>query len=219
MKTNYKLSCGLKLLIFIIGTLSITAATGILDNNLNLRVFTMFTTLTNLLCTIYFLIEFIYQLKVKRVKTLARKFKNTLVFAITLTMIVAHFVLKMSFSFDTFMNMSFLGVHYIIPILIIIDWIIFEEKGKITKGEPFIYLLITTIYFIAALIAAAVGNGLGCDDTSRYPYPFLDIDVLGVGKVIINCIIIKIGCLFIGYSLYFIDKFLKKDKRKNKKRN
>lgn len=216
MKTNYKLSCSLKFLIFVIGTLSIIAATGVLDNALNLKIFTMFTTLTNLLCTVYFFMESIYQLKLKKNKTLARKFKNTLVFAITLTMLVAHFILKMSFSFDSYMNMSFLGVHYLMPILILIDWFIFEEKGKITKGEPLIYLLITTVYFVAALVAAEFGNGLGCDASSRYPYPFLDLDVLGVGQVIINCIIIKIGCLFIGYTLYLMDTLLKPKLKKKR---
>lgn len=215
MKTNYKLSCGLKFLIFLIGVLSILATSGVLDGNLNIDIFTMFTTITNLSCTIYYLVEFIYQLKIKKNRTFSRIIKNTLMMSITLTLLVAHFVLKMRFSFDTFMNMSFLGVHYIIPILIIIDWIIFEKKGKIKKVEPFIYLIMPAIYFIVALISAKFGHGLGCNSTSKYPYPFLDIEVLGIGKVLINCIVMKIGCLFIGYTYYFTDKLLSKTKKRN----
>ena len=99
---NYKISCIFKFSIFIIGLLSVIATSGILDNNLNMDIFTMFTTITNVLCTIYFLIEFIYQLKLKKIKNFSHILKNTLMMSITLTLLVAHFILKMRFSFNSF---------------------------------------------------------------------------------------------------------------------
>ena len=63
MKTNYKISFLSKITIFVIGLISIIATSGILDNNFNPNTFTMFTTITNSLCTIYFIIEAIYQIK------------------------------------------------------------------------------------------------------------------------------------------------------------
>lgn len=211
---NYKISCIFKFLIFIIGLISIIATSGILDNNLNLDIFTMFTTITNVLCTIYFLIEFIYQLKLKKIKNFSHILKNTLMMSITLTLLVAHFVLKMRFSFNSFVELSFLGVHYIMPILIIIDWLIFDKKGTIKKYEPIIYLIMPLIYFVISLLAAEFGNGLGCNPPCKYPYPFLDVYTLGIKQVMINCIFIAIGCIVIGYTYFLTDNILKKKKRK-----
>lgn len=217
MKINYKISFLSKITIFVIGLISIIATSGILDNNFNPNTFTMFTTITNSLCTIYFIIEAIYQIKNKTNKNISRILKNTLTMSITLTLLVAHFILKMGFSFDSFVNLSFLGVHYIIPLLVILDWLLFDEKGKIGKFEPFIYLIMPTLYFIVAIIAAKLGNGLGFTENSKYPYTFLDFDTLGTTQVLINCLFIKIGCLIIGYLFYILDKSLKVKKRKKKR--
>lgn len=216
MKINYKFSVLSKLIIFIISLLSIIATSGVLDNNFNPKIFTMFTTITNISCMLYFFVEAIYQLKNKTNKNISRIIKNILLLSITLTFLVAHFILKMRFGFNSFMNLSFLGVHYIVPILTILDFLIFDEKGKIKKYEPFIYLIMPFAYFILAIICAKLGNGLGCDN-SQYPYPFLDFDALGTKTVLINCLYTKIGCLIIGYSYYIVDNLLKQKKIKKKR--
>ncbi len=102
----------------------------------------MFTTLSNLLCVMYFILDIIYLMHNYNKKTLVEWFpllKGITTMAITLTLIVAHFVLKMSFSFVSFTNMSFLGLHYIVPIMTILDWILFDKKGFIKVYSPIVW--------------------------------------------------------------------------------
>lgn len=203
---NFKISIIYKLILIIFGIFSLICTTGFLDNQINLKIFQMFTTISNILCVVYFIIDFIYLLKNKR--TFMPLLKGMITMSITVTFLVAHFMLKMSFSFNSFSGFSLLGLHYILPIMTIIDFILFDEKGLIKKNYPFIWIIIPYIYFLVAILYAKVGNGLGMGN-SKYPYPFIDIDKLGLSKVIVTIIIMTIGFILIGYFYYFVDKLLK----------
>lgn len=218
--SNKMISITYKAVLCIVGTFSLIATTGILDGNLNLNIFSMFTTLSNLLCVIYFILDIIYLIHNYDKKTLVEWFpllKGIATMAITLTLIVAHFVLKMSFSFDSFTNMSFLGLHYIVPIMTILDWILFDKKGFIKVYSPIVWTIAPAAYMIVAYNSAILGSGIGVSADSKYPYPFMDIDKLGVPTVILNTLIITIIYFAIGYIYYFIDRLMirKRKKRTN----
>jgi len=221
MKINNKMiSIIYKAVLCIIGTFSLIATTGILDGNLNLNIFSMFTTLSNLLCVIYFILDIVYLIRNYNKKTLVEWFpllKGITTMAITLTLIVAHFVLSMSFSFDSFYNMSFLGLHYVIPIMTVLDWILFDKKGFIKVYSPIIWTIAPAAYMIVAYNSAILGNGIGMDSTSNYPYPFMDIDKLGATTVTLNMLFVGVIYLSIGYIYYFIDRLMiiKRKKRTN----
>ncbi len=221
MKINNKLiSIIYKVVLCIVGIFSLVATTGVLDGNLNLNIFTMFTTLSNILCIIYFIVDIIYLIHNYHKKTLVEWFpvlKGITTMAITLTFVVAHFVLNMSFSFDNYSNMAFLGLHYIIPIMTILDWVLFDKKGYMKIYSPIIWAIAPTVYMTIAYLSAFLGNGIGPNDDSKYPYFFMDIDTLGMGKVMFNTFFIAVLYITIGYVFYFIDKSMirKRKKRTN----
>lgn len=192
---NKKLSQIYKILIIIIGIISIIFSTGLLDNNFNTSIFIMFTTISNILCVIYYLINII-------TKKTYPFFYGLIIMSITLTFLVAEFVLKMSFSFASFSSLSFLGLHYLVPIMTIVDYLLFAKKGKFKKTYPLMWLVFPLAYFIICLI------------TKTYTYPFIDVNNLGISKVITNSLIIAIFFIIIGYILYFLDHTLAKIKHK-----
>ena len=211
-----------KVVLCIVGIFSLVASTGVLDGNMNLNIFSMFTTLSNLLCVIYFILDIVYLIHNYNNKNMVEWFpllKGITTMAITLTLIVAHFVLRMSFSFDSFYNMSFLGLHYIVPFMTILDWILFDNKGLIKVYSPLIWMIAPTVYMIVAYVSAFFGNGIGVNGDSKYPYNFLDIDKLGISKVVLNTLYIGIMFFVIGYIYYFIDKLMSGKFKKRTSKN
>lgn len=212
-KKQRRISLIYKLLICIIGLVSIIFTSGALDGEFNARVFTMFTTISNILCIIYFAVDILYMLLNPNEKTdVYPIFKHMITLSITLTCIIAAGLLDLGFDFNSYTGLSLIGLHYIIPIMVILDWIIFEKKGTMKKYEPFAWLIVPTIYFILAELSARIGNGFGVIVGEKYPYFFLDVDKYGTMMVLLNSLLIGIGCLVVGYLYYFIDKKLKDKK-------
>lgn len=209
---NKKASIIYKFILCIIGIISLIMTTGILDGNFNIKVFTMFTTLSNIFCILYFIVDLLYLIKnykKKNVCDIWPVIKYMATISVILTFVVALVVLKMGVSFDSYLNASFLGVHYIIPIMTLIDWILFDKKGNIKKTDPFIWLIFPFIYFMAAELDADLGSGFGAIGDSKYPYYFMDVEQLGIFKVLATSLIMGIGCIIMGYVFYLIDRLQK----------
>ena len=101
-----------------------------------------------------------------------------------------------------------LSVHYIIPILTVLDYFLFDQKGLIKWYHPLIWALIIVLYlpyiFIRALI---LGENT---ELIKYPYFFLNIDNIGVLNVVLWCIGIAALFIFISYLIYIYDRWQNK---------
>ena len=181
-----------------------------------------FTYQSNVFVLIYFIINIIYSIKHiknhKSTSSILPKVKGAMTMSITITFLVYHFLLSAS---DFAMAEPYKGhfisnilLHYIIPVMTIIDFIIFDKRGIYTKKDPLKWLLIPSAYFIFSIIRASIGEPFS--GGSRYPYFFIDIDKYGLGTVLTNTILLVIGFLIIGYSIYFIDHKFSKSSNKNK---
>jgi hypothetical protein len=98
--------------------------------------------------------------------------------------------------------------HYVVPIMVIADWLLFDQKGVMKKLDPVKWLVIPLAYLIFSLVRAQFGTFPGTK--SRYPYFFLDIDKYGVGRVAVNVLLVGAGYAILGYVIYFIDLGLSK---------
>jgi hypothetical protein len=85
-------------------------------------------------------------------------------------------------------------LHSVIPLLFIVFWLFFVERGKIPLKSVLVWLLYPLIYLIYILIRGAV--------SSFYPYPFIDVGKIGYNKTVIN----SSGMLaaFLAISILFI---------------
>jgi len=174
-----------------------------------------FTILSSLLCLIHYL-----YVSIKMLLNYNNEYntisKGSLIICLTVTFLIFHFVLRpMSFSMINakyLMSWANIIVHYLVPILVIIDWLIFDKKGKLNYLDPFRWLLVPFVYWVAVTLNAMFGyvypNG------SKYPYFFLDIDKYDLFIVIRNVLFFSILLIILGYILVLVDKKLFKVKTK-----
>jgi energy-converting hydrogenase Eha subunit A len=72
------------------------------------------------------------------------------------------------------------GLHLIVPVLYILDWLVFAPKGNMSfKHIP---------YWILYPMAYGGFNIIRGMLSGFYPYPFINVDELGMGAVIVNMI-------------------------------
>ena len=165
-----------------------------------------FTILSNIIVVIFFIFLVI------NCKKNSPHLKGAITMAITVTFLIFHFMLRptlfdMANSEFNMYSPANLLMHYIIPIMTILDWLIFDIKGQYKWYDPIIWLLIPLAYFIIMSINGLLGYTFSSG--SHYPYFFMDWDTLGI-KVLLYVLIIIIAFTILGYIFYGIDKLLRR---------
>lgn len=84
-------------------------------------------------------------------------------------------------------------LHTVIPILCIIYFAAFVPAEKLPWKAAFVWLLYPLGYSVITLIRGAIVN--------QYPYPFIDVKILGYSQALINCLFILIGFLVISFLM------------------
>lgn len=199
-----------KFLIVLLSIFGIFVQIGLFDLNVDLSIMNYYTLISNFVCTVYFTGALVYQIKhFKEDKVFLPEIKSAVTMCITFTMLIVIVLLKGKFPTAGLIGLSFIILHYIVPIMVILDWIIFDKKGYYKKYYPFTNLIIPIIYY--SYVVIMVHSGYRFSDISAYPYPFQDVFELGYLKVIITDIMIAIFFIGLGYLYYFIDhKLFKK---------
>ena len=85
-------------------------------------------------------------------------------------------------------------LHLVIPVLFITYWILFSNKNQLNRKIIIPWLTYPFIYIIFVLTR---GSWSGF-----YPYPFINVNELGLNAVLFNCV--GIAVLFILVSLIFV---------------
>lgn len=208
-----------ELFIFIIGFIGVGILVGLFNGKFNLNMFNYYTILSNVLCLIYIFLKII--LKVKNVNNkdyqFMKNFRGSIVLGIIITGLVYHFLLSggsfnMTDSFSSSFDFANLVVHYILPLSMVIDWLIFDIKGYYNKFDPIKWEIIPILYLIYSMICG--GLKIHKFQDSYYPYFFIDIDKLGIFSFLGYVIGLILIFLILGYVLYFIDRKLSNIKNK-----
>jgi hypothetical protein len=130
-------------------------------------------------------------------------------FAIFVTMLVFWFILAPGMTTRSLLALDNLAVHLITPLLMLADYLLFTERGKLKKHDPLLCAVIPYIYLLEAMIIGltrsvrydALGNH------SYYPYRFLDVDRFGP-RVILTVGAMTLFFLAIAFSWRYLDKKL-----------
>ena len=131
-------------------------------------------------------------------------FKFMITLSIMLTGLVAHFMLRNLFvDMGSEAKAGLTLLHYVVPIMVVCDWIIFDEKGKTEWKMPPFAALFPIIYATVTLIAAQFSTA-----EDKYPYPFLNVDALGAGGVAVNIMLLAVAFLAVGYAGVALDRRL-----------
>lgn len=177
--------------------------------------FSYYTNLSNLLCIIFFIFYIIKMLlNFNNLEhNYYKKMKGAVTLIITVTTLVYNFILRPFMTdMDGVMDLNSIGnyiVHLILPIMVILDYFLFDEKGLYTKKDPLYWIILPFIYWIFICIRAKIGKPFTYTN-SPYPYFFLDIDAFGLPQIIINVILAIILIIILGYIYVLIDKRLSK---------
>lgn len=202
---NPFLSVSFKILLSVTAILGVLIQCGVFDGELHFSVFNYYTLLSNVLCAVYFGAAMVYE--VRKQDTLLPALKGAIVLAITVTGLVYHFMLSGSFQMQGTMALSNILLHYVVPVMAVLDWLVFDRKGRYTWKSPLMWVLLPLVYFAYAMLRVALGATLGYDG-NRYPYPFLDTDALGWGQVIIHVLVMGLSFIALGYVFFAADHFL-----------
>lgn len=102
-------------------------------------------------------------------------------------------------------------MHFILPLMFIFDFILFDKKRVLKIYDPFISLIIPIVYvlyiFIISLLIDPNSNAI------IYPYFFLDVNQLGYMGVLEWIGILLIVFIVIEYLFYLINYIQKKSYR------
>ncbi|KQR39952.1 Pr6Pr family membrane protein [Microbacterium sp. Leaf159] len=97
-------------------------------------------------------------------------------------------------------------IHIITPLLVIVDWLVFVPKGSFRWTDPLLWTLIPYAYLVWAFIYGAVGGEF--TPGQKYPYPFMDVDALGVGGVAQWIVALTLALVVVGLVFVVIDRAL-----------
>lgn len=188
---------------------------GIFEGRFDSNVINFFTTLSNLFCMLYCIFAIVWQLRQPQEGsklTFCPTWRGMAMLSIIVTMLVAHTMLRFMFEMTGAMGFSAQALHTIVPLLFVLNWLLFDSKGNFKKWSPLLWLVPAYVYFGYALIAAQIGDGIGCNG-SRYPYPFLDIDANGLSTVLLTVLVLTVFFIALGYGIYFLDRAMGRRKK------
>lgn len=89
-------------------------------------------------------------------------------------------------------------LHDAVPILYLLHWIVCHRTGTLRWRAPITWLLYPAGYVVYALLRGVL--------TGWYPYPFLDANVIGWGRVAAGSIVLLVGFAGLGLLVVALDK-------------
>src|SRR5699024_6786374 len=131
--------------------------------------FNYYTVLSNAACFLYFLVSLVYNARRlarhRHTATWKPRLEGAVVFCIMVTFLIYNFILRPEAfrmgnggSFYSVLNMV---QHYIVPLMVLLDWLLFCPKGRWRRYDPASWLLIPLVYFIYILIRAPFAGDIG----------------------------------------------------------
>ncbi|MCA1481865.1 Pr6Pr family membrane protein, partial [Bradyrhizobium sp. NBAIM08] len=90
--------------------------------------------------------------------------------------------------------------HDVVPVFYGFYWLLFVPKGELSWGSPISWTIYPLLYLPYVLIRGS--------STGRYPYPFLDVNALGLTTVLVNSMILTVVFLVLGIMFVVLDKII-----------
>lgn len=90
-------------------------------------------------------------------------------------------------------------LHVLNPLIVLLFWIKFIPKDQLKWDYAFKWLFYPFLYVVFILIRGSV--------TQLYPYPFVDLTILPLSKVLVNALILSSLFYFLGLLLIALGKY------------
>ena len=89
-------------------------------------------------------------------------------------------------------------LHVVVPVVYLIYWFVFTPKKVLTWKDILPWLIFPLIYLVYSLVRGPIAHW--------YPYPFLDVDKHGFGKVLLNAFFVLLAFLVVGMGLIAVNR-------------
>lgn len=89
-------------------------------------------------------------------------------------------------------------LHTVVPLLAVLDWLVFDARGRYRWRYPLYWLAFPLGYLAFALIRGLIVH--------RYPYPFIDVRELGYRGVTISSAVLAVAFWILGLLFVLIDR-------------
>ena len=174
--------------------------------------FVYYTSLSNMLCIGFTFLSLIWAFFSKRDFLPRVKFAFSVM--ITITAIVYNLLLNRYTSVAAYFAATKNGLyHLLLPLFFCLDWLIFYDRGRVKAADPLFAAGLPLAYVVYILVRAEVVLKIGRYVRVRYPYFFLNVDILGWDGLALWLGGLLIGMLALGYGIYALDRFLFRRKR------
>jgi hypothetical protein len=95
-----------------------------------------------------------------------------------IVMAVVYFVLRHLTKFEGWDLVADILLHYVMPVLFVIDWLFLVPKQTLKVSDAFGWLAYPIVYLVWTFVHGAYSG--------FYPYPFLNNNELGLTRVLLN---------------------------------
>jgi hypothetical protein len=140
--------------------------------------FSYFTILTNVLVVLAFLGPTLLGEKAMGRLFARPGVRTAIALYIIIVSALVFFILRHLTNFQGLDLLCDILLHYIMPALFVIDWAFFVSKAELQRRDMLGWLWYPVIYLAWTFVHGALSG--------FYPYPFLNTEVLGVGRVLLN---------------------------------
>jgi hypothetical protein len=182
----------------------VVLASGISEGTFHTDPFKMFTVLNALWALLYYLLELRWlQIGGRGFLSTGMRF-TVMVNSAGMAVISLLYLGPMHASFGGTDYLALLLLQYLLPLLMILDWLV-GPKNYFRKKHILYAMILPLLYNAAALILGTLGFGIGLDG-AQYPYPFLHVDQLGWGIVLANIGMIMVGQYFFCRIWVWLDR-------------
>jgi hypothetical protein len=149
--------------------------------------FSYFTIQSNILVLVT---TAVLALRPARAGRLFRVLRIAALYGITVTLVVYWVALAPLAHFTGVAAATNLALHLVVPVMAIVGWALFGPHAVGDRRSLVMSLIWPAAFVVLTVVQGAV--------TGFYPYPFVDIDELGIARVAVNAAIILVGLLAVG---------------------
>ena len=124
------------------------------------------------------------------------------VLCIAVTGIVYHAVLAGTDDLQGWASVANLLLHTAAPVVGVLGWLLFGPRGRTDWGIVGWSIVYPVLWLVFTLVRGAF--------VGFYPYPFVDVDEHGYGKVLLNCLLVAVLFLALAAGATTLDGRLRR---------
>ncbi|MFG6493513.1 Pr6Pr family membrane protein [Microbacterium sp. P03] len=131
---------------------------------------------------------------------------------ITVTGLVAHFLLSGGANplpglfvpdpAEALTNQSLFLLHYVTPVLVLVDWVAFGPHRKVRWRDTALWVLYPVGYGVVVLVRAAAAPTIA----DRFPYPFVDFTSMAPGDLVIGLLRVIAIVVVLAFAIVGLDR-------------